>query len=167
MAESTGKSVIYIATAQIDTNDREWVDRIQKHQRRRPQSWQIQEETIDISALITNASDSSCLLVDSLGTWVANLLDRPSEGDNGDFSEAGWLKLQAELLVALQVTKADVILVAEETGWGVIPAYESGRKFRDRLGTLVQMIGSMADRVYLVTAGHVLNLSLLGQPLKW
>jgi adenosylcobinamide kinase/adenosylcobinamide-phosphate guanylyltransferase len=167
LAASTGKDVIYIATAQIDTKDRDWCDRIQKHKNRRPKSWQNQEETINISALITNASSSHCLLVDSLGTWVANSLYPPSacgEGE-GKFSEASWLELQATLLRALEVTKGDVILVAEETGWGVIPAYESGRKFRDRLGTLVRMIGTMADQVYLVTGGHVLNLTLLGQPI--
>ena len=60
---------------------------------------------------------------------------------------------------------ADVILVGEETGWGVVPAYPAGRLFRDRLGTLVRQIGAIADNVYLVTGGYALELSVLGTPL--
>jgi adenosylcobinamide kinase/adenosylcobinamide-phosphate guanylyltransferase len=55
--------------------------------------------------------------------------------------------------------------VAEETGWGVVPAYPLGRKFRDRLGALVRQLGRICEPVYLVVGGHVLNLSLLAVPL--
>ena len=55
--------------------------------------------------------------------------------------------------------------MAEETGWGVVPAYSTGRLFRDRLGNLVRRLGAIANPVYLVTGGHVLNLSTLGFPL--
>lgn len=160
LAEHTEKEVIYLATSVIDTEDKEWLSRIQKHQQRRPHSWQNIEETLNISEIIKNVSSSNCLLIDSLGTWVANSL-YPQELDETD-----WGQLQTELLTALQITKADVILVGEETGWGVIPAYQSGRKFRQRLGVLVRMIAAIANPVYLVTAGYVLNLSLLGQPLN-
>ena len=74
-------------------------------------------------------------------------------------------KSQDSLLKSLQTTSADVILVGEETGWGVIPAYKSGRIFRDRLGNLIRKIGMIASEAYLVTGGHALNLSKLGQPL--
>jgi len=40
-----------------------------------------------------------------------------------------------------------------------------GRLFRDRLGTLTRQLGAIAHPVYLVTGGHVLNLSSLGTPL--
>ena len=53
-----------------------------------------------------------------------------------------------------------------ETGWGVVPAYESGRLFRDRLSKLVRQIGSRSDLVYLVTGGYALNLTFLGQKLS-
>jgi adenosylcobinamide kinase/adenosylcobinamide-phosphate guanylyltransferase len=95
-------------------------------------------------------------LVDSLGTWVANLLD---------LDDDTWERTLQNLLEILQLCAADVILVAEETGWGVVPAYPSGRTFRDRLGMLVRRIGAIANPVYLVTCGRVLNLSHLGIPL--
>jgi len=46
-----------------------------------------------------------------------------------------------------------------------VPAYPLGRLFRDRLGNLTRRVGAIADIVYLVTAGYVLNLSELGTPL--
>jgi adenosylcobinamide kinase/adenosylcobinamide-phosphate guanylyltransferase len=105
---------------------------------------------------IKNQSALSCLLVDSLGTWVANLLDLDRDS---------WENKVIDLVKSLEEIEADLILVAEETGWGIVPAYRSGRLFRERLGALVRQIGAIADRVDLVVGGHVLNLSLLGKPL--
>ena len=48
----------------------------------------------------------------------------------------------------------------------MVPAYPIGRKFRDRLGSVVRQLGTISHTVYLVTGGHVLNLSLLGSPLS-
>ena len=157
LATETGKPVIYIATAQADTADQEWLSRIEKHRLRRPSRWQTLTVPVELGAAISTSAPPNCLLVDSLGTWVANLLNQ---------DEDTWEKTAAQLLKSLQQAAVDVILVAEETGWGVVPAYAAGRQFRDRLGMLVRQIGAIADRVYLVTGGHVLNLSLLGKPLK-
>lgn len=156
LATASGKDVTYIATATIDPSDREWQARILRHQQRRPATWQTIAAVVDLSLTISRSQPSDCLLVDSLGTWVANLLDR---------SDTEWEKLTTELLTELSTSLATIILVAEETGWGVIPAYPSGRLFRDRLGMLSRQIGSISSTVYLVTGGHVLNLSQLGEKL--
>jgi adenosylcobinamide kinase/adenosylcobinamide-phosphate guanylyltransferase len=76
-----------------------------------------------------------------------------------------WENALTELLETVQLVAADMIFVAEETGWGVVPAYPLGRTFRDRLGSLVRQLGLISEAVYLVTGGHVLNLSVLGSPL--
>jgi adenosylcobinamide kinase / adenosylcobinamide-phosphate guanylyltransferase len=156
LAIESDKVVTYIATATIDPTDREWQARICRHQQRRPPNWQTIAAVEDLSSRIYQAQSLDCLLVDSLGTWVANLLDR---------SDAEWESLTAELLAALATNLGTIILVAEETGWGIVPAYPSGRLFRDRLGMLSRQIGSIASTVYLVTGGHVLNLSQLGSKL--
>ncbi|HEY9894159.1 MAG TPA: bifunctional adenosylcobinamide kinase/adenosylcobinamide-phosphate guanylyltransferase, partial [Candidatus Sericytochromatia bacterium] len=91
-----------------------------------------------------------------LGTWLANLLDQDDDT---------WSKTLASLLDSLHQTTSIIIFVAEETGWGIVPAYPVGRLFRDRLGTLTRQLGAIAHPVYLVTGGHVLNLSSLGTPL--
>jgi adenosylcobinamide kinase/adenosylcobinamide-phosphate guanylyltransferase len=88
---------------------------------------------------------------------VANLLEQ----DN-----TSWESTEQNLILSLgQVGSRDVIIVAEETGWGMVPTYPIGRLFRDRLGGLTRRIGAIAHPVYLVTGGHILNLSLLGSPL--
>jgi adenosylcobinamide kinase / adenosylcobinamide-phosphate guanylyltransferase len=156
LAVKSGKQVVYVATAKIDATDAEWQARIGQHRQRRPGTWQTIERPESLSALMNTAAADQCLLIDSLGTWVAGFLED---------AEELWLSEEAKLLASLQAPQAMVILVAEETGWGVVPAYALGRLFRDRLGTLTRKIGSIADPVYLVAAGRVLNLTELGKPL--
>ena len=158
LAMQTGKRVIYVATASSDPDDVEWLSRIDRHQRRRPREWTTLLVPVELAATIRSHSEiNCCLLVDSLGTWVANLLDQDA---------TVWERTCANLLDSLKQTAGTVIFVAEEAGWGVVPAYPLGRIFRDRLGELVRKLGIIAYPVYLVTAGHVLNLSALGSPLQ-
>jgi adenosylcobinamide kinase / adenosylcobinamide-phosphate guanylyltransferase len=156
LAVRSGKQVIYIATAIADRTDLEWQNRIEIHRSRRPAHWTTLEVPIDLPAAIRSADVSDCLLIDSIGTWTANTLEQ---------TEEIWRQTQQEAIASLKSATADVILVAEETGWGVVPAYQSGRLFRDRLGNLARKIGAIADTVYLTTGGYALNLSELGTPL--
>ncbi len=156
LATQTKLPVIYVATSLRDPSDAEWAQRLQKHQDRRPKSWQTQEVPINLTQALQTDTSGNCVLVDSLGTWVANLL---TKDDNA------WDQILADFLDILQTTSAHVILVAEETGWGVVPAFAAGRIFRDRLGTLIKLVGGIANPVYLVAGGHVLDLSILGVPL--
>jgi adenosylcobinamide kinase/adenosylcobinamide-phosphate guanylyltransferase len=96
-------------------------------------------------------------LVDSLGTWLANILEQ---------NQQTWNETLEAIIDSLLQASGDVILVAEETGWGVVPSFPIGRLFRDRLGSLIRRVGVICFPVYLVTGGHVLNLSALGVPLK-
>ena len=157
LAAKTDLAVVYIATAKVAENDREWQARIIKHQQRRPANWQTINAALNLSSCLDQGTTEECLLIDSLGTWVANFLDLESEA---------WQQKSDRFLASLKSTKAEVILVGEETGWGVVPAYPMGRLFRDRLGYLSRQVGNLADTTYLVTGGHVLNLSLLGEPLS-
>jgi adenosylcobinamide kinase/adenosylcobinamide-phosphate guanylyltransferase len=161
IAENSGKSIIYVATATIAEDDPEWQLRIKQHQARRPSDWQTIHVPYELSAVITNFSQTaSCLLIDSLGTWLTNFLET---------DQLTWEKIVDDLLdtlsQVLEEGNCHLIFVSEETGWGLVPTYPIGRLFRDRLGTLTRKIGAIAHPVYLVTAGHVLNLSNLGTPL--
>ena len=155
LATQSGKSVIYVATAQVDPADSEWLLRIEQHRCRRPTNW-VTLESYQLAEIIQTTPAQSCLLIDSLGTWVASLLEQ----DN-----TNWQATVQNLLLSLKQFAGDVILVAEETGWGVVPAYPIGRTFRDRLGSLIRRVGAIAEPVYLVTGGQVLDLSALGFPL--
>ncbi|MEL6929648.1 MAG: bifunctional adenosylcobinamide kinase/adenosylcobinamide-phosphate guanylyltransferase [Cyanobacteria bacterium J06600_6] len=157
LASQLSESVTYVATAAIDESDREWQARIEKHQQRRPSNWKTLTASTDLAACLEGASTSECLLIDSLGTWIANFMES---------DRTQWQETSNRFLSSLKATAATTILVSEETGWGVVPAYPMGRLFRDRLGYLSCQVGNLADITYLVAGGHVLNLSALGEPLS-
>lgn len=158
LAHESGRPVIYVATARENPEDADWMARIDAHRQRRPAHWSTLCAPTELEAAITTAgADDVCLLVDSLGTWVANLIE---------LDESAWRVRCDRLLGVLeQRPVAQVILVAEETGWGVIPAYPIGRLFRDRLGGLVRRLGPRCSATYLVTGGHALDLRRLGVPI--
>ncbi|MEA5580830.1 bifunctional adenosylcobinamide kinase/adenosylcobinamide-phosphate guanylyltransferase [Nodularia harveyana UHCC-0300] len=156
LAIESGKKVVYVATATENPEDAEWQKRIQEHQNRRPSDWVTMAVPVELSATLADAKPNTCILVDSLGTWVANLLEK---------DDHTWKNILAEFLETVDLVAADMVFVAEETAWGVVPAYPLGRLFRDRLGSVIRQLGAICQPVYLVTAGHILNLSTLGTPL--
>lgn len=153
LALHSGKAVTYVATSAVDPSDQDWQARLDLHRQRRPAHWQVKEVPVALAEAIQTAAAGDCVLIDSLGTWLANLLD---------LDESAWRQTVAELVNSLQATAATVILVSEETGWGVVPAYPVGRLFRDRLGYLTRQVGTGADAAYLVVAGYAVNLRQIG-----
>jgi len=123
---------------------------------RRPREWVTRSAGFNCGGNYQNRSPSTCLLVDSLGTWVANLLEQ---------DDTSWRRDGAKSTLEFGAGCWEVILVAEETGWGVVPAYPIGRTFRDRLGNLVRRLGATADLVYLVAV--MPSTSALSAPLAF
>lgn len=160
LAKPLGQSptcpITYIATAQDYPDDPEWHARILQHRQRRPPHWQTLAIPYDLTDTLQALTVPHCVLIDALGTWVTNFLDQ---------TETDWQVTLQAFCQTLRETALTVIIVAEETGWGVIPPYPLGREFRDRLGDLTRQVGEIADQVYLVTGGYALNLTHLGQPL--
>ncbi|MBK5964441.1 bifunctional adenosylcobinamide kinase/adenosylcobinamide-phosphate guanylyltransferase [Thiocystis minor] len=158
LACDSGLAVIYVATAREDPNDPDWTARIAAHRVRRPPEWLTLCAPTELESVIeAHAGADQCLLIDSLGTWVANLIE---------LDETAWQARVTRLREVLTRSSALVILVAEETGWGVIPAYPVGRRFRDRLGDLVRRLGSQCAATYLVTGGYAIDLARYGTPLS-
>ena len=157
LATQSDRTVIYVATSQENPEDLEWQARIEQHQARRPSSWKTMHCPHDLASVLLAEPSSHCLLVDSLGTWVANHLDLPDES---------WQALSLTTEQSLAQASAQIIFVAEETGWGVVPAYPLGRQFRDRLGSLTRRMTMMADEAYLVCAGVAINLKQIGQIVR-
>lgn len=158
LAAESGRAVVYVATAREDPNDADWTARIVAHRLRRPAHWGTLCAPTELEAALTEHGGSDqCLLVDSLGTWVANLIE---------LDQQDWRARAKGFLETIDRCPALVILVAEETGWGVIPAYPVGRVFRDRLGDLIRRLGPRCSASYLVCGGHALDLRRLGVPLS-
>lgn len=157
LAHESGRSVVYVATAREDPEDADWSARIEAHRCRRPEHWSTLCAPTELElALVEHGGSDRCLLVDSLGTWVANLIE---------LEDPLWRDRVERLEAIVDACPALLILVAEETGWGVIPAYPIGRTFRDRLGNLIRRLGPRCASSYLVTGGYALDLSLLGKPV--
>jgi adenosylcobinamide kinase/adenosylcobinamide-phosphate guanylyltransferase len=168
LARERGAPVTYVATGRVDPSDGEWVARIAHHAARRPADWRVVETAVTgappLASVARSAVAESTVLVDSLGTWLADLMARRFAA-HGEAAACDVDVLEAELdLVAdaLLATPAHAILVGEECGWGLVPEYPSGRAFRDVLGRVQQRLAAEADRAYLVVAGHALDLKARG-----
>lgn len=153
LALNRDRPITYIATALKDPDDPEWQARLQAHRDRRPNTWQTVEAPHDLAIALAQIPSDRDILLDSLGTWVANHLELTNEP---------WLEQQKNLIDALRQVGDRAIIVAEETGWGVVPAYPLGRKFRDRLGHLTRTIARHSSRVFLVVAGYAIDLKQQG-----
>jgi adenosylcobinamide kinase/adenosylcobinamide-phosphate guanylyltransferase len=152
--------VTYVATGPGPGTDRDWAARVAAHRSRRPHWWRT-AETLDLAGQLRVASGA--LLVDGIGTWLAGKMGECGiwaaleAGQEGAASEclAGCI---ADLLDAWRHTRAYVVAVSDEAGSGVVPATASGRRFRDELGHLNQLLAAESDETALVVAGRVLPL---------
>lgn len=130
----------YIATAQAF--DAEMAERIAVHRARRPAGWRTLEAPLDIPGALADA-DGNPVLIDCLTLWVTNLLLAEREVDAA----------AAALLVAMDRHAGPAILVANETGLGIVPDNPLARRFRDAAGWLNQRVAARADRVLFMVAG--------------
>lgn len=93
---------------------------------------------------------NAVILVDCLTLWMSNLLMQSAE----NFAE----QQISALLDVLTHLQADIILVSNETGLGVVPMGEITRKFVDETGRLHQQLGKIADKVQFCVAGFPMLL---------
>jgi adenosylcobinamide kinase/adenosylcobinamide-phosphate guanylyltransferase len=143
--------VTFVATAER-RDDEEMRLKIERHRADRPGNWTTVEEPLHLAAAIAVADRSGALLVDCLTLFAANLLEGYGESE---------FALQAEidsLCEALCAASTTVILVSNEVGSGVVPAYVSGRRFRDLVGEINQRVAAVSDTVVLMVAGLPLAL---------
>ncbi len=171
VARAFGCPVTNVLTLRIDPADREMADRVARHRSERgaePALELWRPGGADLAAIVAEAAPETTLLVDSLGTWIAGrLFDLEALVERDPMQALEQLERHAEpFLAGLTAARANVVLVAEEAGWGVVPPSAQGRLFRDHLGRLAQRIGRIAERVELVVAGYALDLRSCGVPVS-
>ena len=150
LARQSRLPVRYLATGpKPSAEDPTWQARVQAHRDRRPPSWTSLEVGAELCSALGALQPPGLALVDSLGTWVAAGL----ELDGG-----AWREHCADLAASLRACAVPVVLVSEQTGWGVVPATAIGGLFRDRLGALEQQLEPLCDALWLVVAGRALDL---------
>jgi adenosylcobinamide kinase/adenosylcobinamide-phosphate guanylyltransferase len=138
LALQSGLPTIYIATARA--GDAEMHARIEQHRRRRPREWRTVECPGALpSALKEHSTRESCVIVDCLTLWLANLEHREAARD--------------ELVQAIQAAPGTVLIVTNELGSGVVPLSESTRAFVDEHGITNQRVAAACERVTLMVCG--------------
>ena len=135
----------FIATAQA--YDSEMTERIQKHREERAEHWNTIEAPIQLARAIASL-DEGTILVDCCTLWLSNVMlaDRDVDGDTD------------VLLDSIASANANMVLVSNEVGSGIVPETRLGRDFRDEQGRLNQRLAQIADTVELVVAGLPLRI---------
>lgn len=146
-------------------DDPEMAARIERHRAERPEGFETLEAT-DPVEWMADVPDGALLLLDCIATLVGlamtrHAFDAPHEVtdvlDETLASVTGWLAERG----------GDTVVVTNEVGCGVVPAYASGRVFRDVLGRANATLVSGADAAYLALGGRLLDLHTLPRDIEW
>jgi len=149
--ERGGEHVVYVATA--EAGDAEMQQRIESHRQNRPAAWRTVEAPRDVAAAILRQTlDAHIVLVDCLTLLVSNLLVQVADPFAPEVEAQIMAQVEA-LAACTQQLVADLIVVSNEVGLGLVPTYPLGRAFRDIVGRANQALVRQADEVYFMVAG--------------
>jgi adenosylcobinamide kinase / adenosylcobinamide-phosphate guanylyltransferase len=166
LAEESGKNIVYLATARVE--DAEMRERVDQHQARRAANVTTVEEAMEPHLVLQNENDpGKIVLVDCLTLLLTNHfladLDRQGAVREGEDIFTDEVMLEAAAGRTLDYIKlftetaascsADVVVVTNEIGMGVVPDYPVGRVFRDLSGRANQVVAAAADQVWMVVCG--------------
>ncbi|EFO79713.1 adenosylcobinamide-phosphate guanylyltransferase [Oscillochloris trichoides DG-6] len=153
-ARRLGEPIIYVATA--EARDAEMVERIAHHQQRRPATWPTIEAPLAVAQALHAVPHGAVVLLDCLSLLVTNLL-LAHEAD----PEPPIVAEVSAILAVAQTRDLHLIIVTNEVGMGIVPAYPLGRVYRDVLGRANQQVAAAADAVYLVVSGIPIEIKAL------
>lgn len=149
--EEFSKPVCYVATSQVW--DESMANRVELHQQRRPDSWHLIEEPIELAKVLESLnSPNQAIIVECFSLWLSNLLCLE---DDARFNEQ-----KTALLHIIEHFQGDLVLVSSEVGLGMMPMNELARRFADEAGELNQVLAKLCDNVTLVAAGLPMPLKL-------
>ena len=141
-AEALAGRHVFIATA--EAWDAEMAERIARHRADRDTRWETVDAPRDLAAALDAASGTGAVvLVDCLTLWASNLL----------LADADMEEATDELRAAIARFDGGLILVANETGFGIVPDNALARRFRVAGGRNNLGVAAPADEVMLVVAG--------------
>lgn len=141
LVEGIGNRKFYLATAQ--SHDSEMAQKIETHKVRRGAGWTTLEAPLDAARVLTSLPAGACVLFDCATMWLSNhMLAAHDLGAE-----------EARLLAAIDTCPAQVVIVSNEVGQGIVPETPLGRQFREAQGRLNIALAARADRVIHVVAG--------------
>ena len=139
--ESSGKTKTYLATAQV--LDSEMQAKIDLHRARRTASWALIEAPMDLSAPLSRLDDGQICLIDCATMWLSNHL----------LGDSNLETAQTSLLSAIANCAADLVIVSNEVGHGIVPDNALARHFREAQGRLNIVLAARADLVAQISVG--------------
>lgn len=150
LANKLGRRVLFVATG--EALDEEMRVRIEAHKRTRTPTWKTLEAPTGVAkAMRGKIGNTEVVIIDCVTLLVSNLMGTVDiDAETLEKKIAAELK---ELVAFMRTTKAHFIIVSNEVGLGVVPAYPAGRVYRDALGMANQMLARNADEVYFMVAG--------------
>lgn len=143
---NSGKGKVYWATAQIF--DSEMRDKVSRHLKQRGAGWITVEEPETADKVFGDLEPGQICLMDCATMWLTNHL----------LAEHDLQAAQDGLLAAVDRCQADLVIVSNETGLGIVPENALARRFREAQGRLNIALAARADTVVQVTAGLPLVL---------
>jgi len=156
----------YLATAMI--TDIEMEKRVGVHRRRRPGDWVTFEikmavpdsEEIDRIVSVMESGGIKTLIIDCITNLLFRLIDvykldhmEIMENRLEEKIEEEVLDFFGYFLQKISKTDMEIIMISNEVGMGVVPAFPLGRVFRDLMGIINKNIAEISDEVYFFTAG--------------
>ena len=159
--EYGGSSVVYLATA-IPTDD-DMRERIRLHQARRDQNWDTYEGYRNLDQVMKE-TDKSTALLDCITVLITNILFE-AERDFDTISKDEIAALQVEIIEevkriveASRENNKNLIIVTNEVGMSLVPAYRLGRIFSDINGKVNEILAGLSDEVYFSVCGIPIKL---------
>ncbi|GAB6106193.1 bifunctional adenosylcobinamide kinase/adenosylcobinamide-phosphate guanylyltransferase [Fusibacter bizertensis] len=163
-AKKQTEKVVYLATAIV--TDEDMKHRIEKHQLDRPSYWYTFERYRNFNAIAKQPEflAADLLLLDCLTVMTTNLMFDAHQ-DYDSISKDKLIEIEQLILaeidelidIAEQYNKS-LILVTNEVGMGLVPAYKLGSYFRDIAGRVNRHVAARADEVTFVAVGIPLKL---------
>jgi adenosylcobinamide kinase/adenosylcobinamide-phosphate guanylyltransferase len=130
--------------------------RIANHRAQRPATWHTLEAPRAVGQAIGAAlpiHKPDVILLDCLTLLASNIIIALPESAT-ELEASAALQVEVDALLATYAhSEATWILVSNEVGLGIVPAYRLGRVYRDALGRANQRIAAAATEVFFMVAG--------------
>ncbi|MDP2401594.1 MAG: bifunctional adenosylcobinamide kinase/adenosylcobinamide-phosphate guanylyltransferase [Actinomycetota bacterium] len=172
---SAGRVTVAVFGCAVD--DTEMAERIARHRAERPETWNTVEAKDSVEW--TERVGEGTLMLDCLGTLLSMIMaevdaEYAFRGEGLGGADVLPAEFEAEVerrflpLLGWLTRRIDnTVVVTNEVGWGVVPAYPAGRVFRDLLGRGNRALIDRAQSAHLVVGGRCIDLTRLPREVSW
>jgi adenosylcobinamide kinase/adenosylcobinamide-phosphate guanylyltransferase len=165
LATESGLPVTFVATAVACAA--EMAERIARHRQDRPPGWSVIEAWKELDAVFAGLPPG-CAVVDCVTVMISNLIleDGTVAWDAAEVLPPGAFERIEnrvmgqidKLLSGIDGYRGLAVVVGNEVGLGLSPAYPLGRIFRDIAGRAGQRLAERAGEAWMLVSGLPLRL---------